>query len=115
MSAAASALISFFASNDDFLDHKSRVDFAIEMKQHYRFLFQDSLAEDHMVSCFTHHPFVYAKRYIGLEWHVERPHIFASLCITLQRNSRSLCSHSGAGLRGSRPRGRYGACCCCGM
>jgi hypothetical protein len=49
-SAATSALTSLFASDVAFLECDNRVTFASEMLEHYRFLYSDSLSEDHMVS-----------------------------------------------------------------
>ncbi|KAN0130534.1 hypothetical protein V8E53_009217 [Lactarius tabidus] len=47
-SAATSALTSLFASDVAFLECDNRVMFASEMLEHYRFLYSDSLSEDHM-------------------------------------------------------------------
>lgn len=49
-SAAVSALISLFASDVVYLQYKDRVGLALDMTQHYRFLFEDTDASDYTVS-----------------------------------------------------------------
>ncbi len=96
-SVAASALISFFASDDYYLQCDIRVAFALDMSHHYRFLFSDSFPDDHLVSlviiCFIH---AYQCS-VGVDGHVARPTFFTSFCIADQRNFL-LCYHPRAGL-----------------
>ncbi|KAH9016478.1 hypothetical protein EDB84DRAFT_1443111 [Lactarius hengduanensis] len=46
-SAAASAMISLFSSDDHYLQYDARVGFALDMMQHYRFLFSDTFSDSH--------------------------------------------------------------------
>jgi hypothetical protein len=80
--------MSFFASDSKYLQRDERVGFASDMSEHYRFLFSDALAPDYMVSrsfnlssyaCIT-------DVLIGLVGDVSRPSLFASFCITFQRD-----------------------------
>jgi hypothetical protein len=50
MSAAASALTSLFASDEECLQHESRVELAFNMKREYHFLFSDCLSDNPEVS-----------------------------------------------------------------
>ncbi|KAI9436909.1 hypothetical protein H4582DRAFT_2058381 [Lactarius indigo] len=46
-SAATLSIISFFSSNDHYLQYDARVAFAQDMMWHYRFLFSDSFSDNH--------------------------------------------------------------------
>ncbi|KAH9023451.1 hypothetical protein EDB85DRAFT_1894781 [Lactarius pseudohatsudake] len=46
-SAVASAMISLFSSDDHYLQYDARVGFALDMMQHYRFLFSDTFSDSH--------------------------------------------------------------------
>ncbi len=50
MLAVASALISFFVSDDYYLQCDTHVAFTLDMSHHYCFLFSDGFSDDHLVS-----------------------------------------------------------------